>query len=124
MGFSAIFVARILESVLRAAEWTTVPGVKAALYTGNPGTAGTANEVTGGSYARQTATFSANSGGACALTSNVSFTGMPACTVTHWGLWTTDTPAVYVGGGAVATSKAYTAGDTARLLAGTSFGLA
>jgi len=57
-----------------------------SLHTADPGLTG-ASEVTGGSYARQTVTFSAASSGATANTAAVTFTDMPSATITHVGLW-------------------------------------
>ena len=44
-------------------------------------------EVTGGSYARKAITYGAASNGAKVATS-ATFDGMPACTVTHAGIYT------------------------------------
>jgi hypothetical protein len=58
-----------------------------ALHTASPGETGASNEVTGGSYARQSATFTWNSGSTRAENSaQLSFTGMPAVTVSHWSI--------------------------------------
>lgn len=54
-----------------------------SLHTAFPGTTG-ANEVTGGSYARQAATLNTSSGGSRILTAGVSFS-VPACTVSWIG---------------------------------------
>lgn len=61
----------------------------ASLHNGNPGITG-ANEVTGGSYARQLVSLGAAASGASANDGAINFTGMPAVTtpgVTHVGLW-------------------------------------
>lgn len=61
-----------------------------ALCTADPGDSGAspANEVVGGSYARQTITFSAPEPGASGRkmenSNTIIFSGMPATTVTHW----------------------------------------
>lgn len=57
-----------------------------ALYTTDPTAAGTGDEVTGGSYIRKAITFGAISGNSISNTSAVVFTGMPAATVTHFGI--------------------------------------
>lgn len=57
-----------------------------SLHTGDPGAAGTANEVTGGSYARTAATFSAAAAGSRALSSDVDI-AVPATTVSWIGVW-------------------------------------
>lgn len=103
---------RILNSVLRAAAWTAIPGVKLALYTGDPGASGTANEVSGGSYARQAISHGAASAGACAISGTAVFADMPGCTISHVGYWSTDGVPVFLGGGALAASKVINAGDS------------
>lgn len=56
-------------------------------HTDAPGSTG-ANEVTGGTYARQAITWDAASGGAINLAAGVSFNVPAATTVTHLGFWT------------------------------------
>ena len=88
---------------------------RVSLHTGDPGITGAA-EVVGGSYARQTPTFGAPANAAATTTAPVAFAGMPACTVTHAGVWT---PAgVWVNGGPLALSKTVNAGDTCDLATG------
>ncbi len=57
-----------------------------SLHDGEPGETG-ANEVTGGSYARQPTTFAAASGGATNNSTQEDFTLMPAVTIFFAGLW-------------------------------------
>lgn len=57
-----------------------------SLHDGLPGETG-ANEVVGGSYARQPVTFGAASGGVATNSAQEEFTDMPAVTITHAGLW-------------------------------------
>ena len=86
-----------------------------SLHTGDPGLTGAA-EVTGGSYARQTPTFGAPANATATTTAPVSFTGMPACTVTHAGVWT---PAgVWINGGPLGAPQVVNAGNTCNLAAG------
>lgn len=103
----------VLNAIFRGVAYTnpTTP-IKLALYTADPGEAGTSNEVTGGSYARQTVTFNAASAGSIAVAADVSFTGMPAVTVTHWGCWDSAATPVFLGGGTLTASKVVGAGDT------------
>ena len=64
--------------------------VKIALHTGDPGAADTAdNEVTGGSYARGTASWASASGGAAALSSDVSIDVPSGNTITYISIWNT-----------------------------------
>lgn len=61
--------------------------VSLSLHTAFPGATG-ANEVTGGSYARQAATFSGASAGVRSM-SAAAVVDVPACTVAWVGLWDT-----------------------------------
>lgn len=90
--------------------------VKMSLHTADPGQTG-ANEVTGGSYARQSAGYNAASGGVCALAGTVSFTVMPAATVTHIGLWDSTGTPLFLQGAALAAAKTVSAGDTLSITA-------
>ncbi len=83
---SAYLRKKIIEHVLGIAGYTSPTNVYLALYTSDPTVADTGVEVTGGSYARQQLSFGAESGGVIASSGNETFTDMPACTVTHWGL--------------------------------------
>ena len=62
-----------------------------SLHTGDPGAAGTANEVTGsgssGAYARVACSFSAASSSARALASAVNFVGPNSGSAKYIGLW-------------------------------------
>lgn len=71
-----------------------------SLHTANPGDSG-ANEVTGGSYARVSATWAAASAASRAA-SNQPAVNVPAgTTVTHVGYWTASTGGTFLGYGSV-----------------------
>lgn len=91
---------QVLDCILRAQAWTAIPGVKISRHTADLGDTG-ANEVVDGSYACQTATFNATSGGVANMASPVSFTNMPACSVSHVGIWSTDATPRFLFGGAL-----------------------
>jgi hypothetical protein len=95
---------------------TTPVKVALATATGTATAAGT--EVAGGSYARQTITFAAGSGGS--ITSNVAltYTNMPACTVTGVDEWDSAGTPVRRWFGALSASKTVNAGDTFSIAAG------
>lgn len=57
-----------------------------SLHTGDPGAAGTQNEITGGGYARQNATFGAASNGQ-RVSNQVTFSIPPATTVAWVCVW-------------------------------------
>lgn len=67
-----------------------------SLHTGDPGNTG-ANEVTGGSYARQAENFAAASGKALTNSAQINFTGMPVCTVIYLGFWTLVSGGTFLG---------------------------
>ena len=60
-----------------------------SLHSGDPGAAGTSNEITGGTpaYARKAAVFNAASNSERVLNADVTF-DVPACTVAYVGFWT------------------------------------
>lgn len=58
-----------------------------SVHTGDPGAAGTANEVSGNGYERQAATFAAAAGGERALSSAVQFAGPANEDAAYLGLW-------------------------------------
>jgi len=111
---------KILDYVLRnTADWAPT-AVYLALHTADPVDAGTGAEVSGGSYARQACAFNAThaTGGNTANTDAESFTVMPACTVTHIGVWDAVSSGNLLFHTAVDTSKAVLSGDTISVAAG------
>jgi hypothetical protein len=92
--------------------------VYVALYTAAPNDTGGGTQVSGGSYARQTAAFDAASSGATQNTGNIDFTNMPACTVVAIGIFDALTTGNLLVWGTLATSKSLDAGDTLRIATG------
>jgi hypothetical protein len=92
--------------------------IKVALVTANGDDATAGTEVTGGSYARQTLTVGAASGGATSNSADLVFTDMPACTVVGVEVWDSAGTPVRLWYGALATSRTVAAGDELRLVAG------
>jgi hypothetical protein len=87
--------------------------LKVRLMTANGDDATPGTEVTGGSYVAQTVTFTTGANAA-----DVTFTGLPACTVVGAEIWdSAGTPKRWWAGAATA-SKTYQAGDTAQITAG------
>lgn len=87
-----------------------------SLHTSDPGGTG-ANECAGGSYARQPASFGPANLGSASNDVEISFTGMPACTVSHVGIWDA-LAGSFVWGGALSASKVVNAGDTFKFTVG------
>jgi len=103
-----------LSNTQKHAMLDTLDGKYISLHTGDPSTTG-ANEVTGGSYARQLEALAAASGGSKTNSgAAIDFTGMPTATVTHFGVWDASSGGNFLWGGALIASKSVTSGDTFR----------
>lgn len=86
-----------VSSNLAVAAVTAVAGFL-SLHTADPGTTG-ANEVTGGSYVRQSITWNAASGGTQTSSNGQTFAGMPAVGGNLWiGLWSASTSGTFYWG--------------------------
>ena len=64
---------KLIDHFLGTTTYTKPSAVYVGLFTVTPGEAGGGTEVTGGSYARQAATFGAASSGATTNNSNIDF---------------------------------------------------
>lgn len=80
-----------------------------SLHTGDPGADGTANEVSGGGYARVAATFNAAASGERALNADVQFAGPASGAATHVGFWEDGAPDVFHGSVALTGDQAFNA---------------
>jgi hypothetical protein len=108
---------KVLDHVLGTTAYTK-PTTYVALYTVAPADASAGTEVTGGSYARLAGVFDASVGGASSNTSNLDFTGMPACTVVAVGILDNSTGGNLLVHGTLTANKVLDAGDTLRVAAG------
>jgi hypothetical protein len=88
-----------------------------SLHTDDPGATG-ANEVSGGSYARQAETFAAASGGQISNAANIEYTNMPAATVTYFGVWDASSGGNFIGGGPLTAPLAISSGQDVRFEVG------
>lgn len=85
MSKSSYLEDAVLDAVLNNTSLAvTTPYI--SLHDDDPGETG-ANEVTGGSYARQSGSFGAAASGVCSSDANITFTGMPAGDVVAVGIW-------------------------------------
>lgn len=109
---------KVLDHILGTTTYTKPSTVYVALYTSAPNDAGGGTQVTGGSYARQTAAFDAAASGATQNSANIDFVNMPACTVTAIGIFDALTTGNLLVWGTLATSKSLDAGDTLRIATG------
>ena len=117
MAMSYALANALLDAYLSAVSYSETQ-MYGSLHTADPGITG-ANECTGGSYGRQTIEFDSAASGASANTNQEEWTSMPACTISHVGLWDAATVGNFMQGGAITGgSKTVNSGDTVRLAAG------
>jgi len=109
---------KLIDHFLGTTSYSMPADVYIALFTVAPSDAGGGTEVTGGSYARQIATFTAASSGATSNDSNVDFTGMPAATTVAIGIFDALTSGNMLLYGTLTTNKTTDAGDTLRIATG------
>lgn len=106
---------KLLDHFLGTTAYTKPTTAYLALYTVAPTDSTSGTEVSGGSYARQTVTFSAASGGATSNDSNVDFNGMPACTVVAVAVLDALTGGNILVYGPLTANKTVDAGDILRI---------
>ena len=82
-----------------------------SLHTASPGFTG-ANEVAGGTYARQGVTNGVPATGVKTTTNAQNWTGMPAVTVTHFGTWSALSSGTWRGGAPLSSSLTVPSGAT------------
>lgn len=116
MGYATTTKNSFLNALLNNTSYA-VATVYVSLHTASPGDTG-ANETSGGSYARQLASFGAAAAGVCSTDALLQWLNMPAATITHVGLWTAVSAGTFLGGGALTVSKTTTAGDTLQIASG------
>lgn len=109
---------KLIDHFLGTTSYTMPTDVYVALFTVSPGEAGGGTEVTGGSYARKVATFTAAASGATSNDANVDFTGMPAATTVAIGIFDAITSGNMLLYGTLTTNKTTDAGDTLRIATG------
>jgi len=109
---------KLLDHFLGTTSYTMPTPVYVGLYTVAPSDSTAGTEVSGGSYARQTATFSAASGGATSNDANIDFTNMPSATVVAIGISDAITGGNLLVWGTLTANKSLDAGDTLRIATG------
>jgi hypothetical protein len=79
----------LINATLRATTFTSPATVYVSLHTADPTDDGSGTEVSGGSYARQSASFGAPSNGASSTDSDITFPQATGSwgTITHIGIW-------------------------------------
>jgi hypothetical protein len=109
---------KLLDHTLRNTSYTSPTTVYLALYTSNPTDADSGTEVSGGSYARQTVAFSAAASGTISNSADITFTSMPAATVTHVGVRDASSAGNLLYHGSLSSSKSVDSGDTFKISTG------
>jgi hypothetical protein len=127
MAFSQYFATQVLNWVKGSTFPTALSNVYVSLHTGDPGSAGTSNDVTStikGSATRTTvssAAFTAvgsASGGGFEITNTgvvqitTSALNSTTQTITHFGIWDASTGGNFLASGALTTSVGVELGDT------------
>ncbi len=110
----------LINGTLRATTFTAPAAVYVSLHTADPTDAGSGTEVSGGSYARQSATFAAPSGGASATSADINFpqaTGNWG-TIGWIGIWDASTTGNLLYHTALDTSKTIDTGDIFKIASG------
>ena len=110
----------LINVTLRNTAYTSPTTVYVSLHTADPTDAGTGAEVSGGSYARKSATFAAPSNGVSATSADVTFDQATASwgTITHIGIWDALTTGNMLYHTALDTSKAIDTGDIFKIASG------
>ena len=106
-----------LLDYLFGGTFTITTPIKLALVTANGTDSAAGTEVTGGSYARQTITVGAASGGSVSNNATISFTNMPAATVVGIEIYDSNGTPKRLAYGPLTASKTVAAGDTLQFAA-------
>jgi hypothetical protein len=114
MSLSNHLETALINAVLRNTSYSSPAKVYLALFTADPGEAGSGTEVSGGSYARQEIAFTAPTDGVAPNSNQVVF---PVATgswgiVTHFGVMDALTSGNLLFYGAMTTSRTIATGNT------------
>lgn len=110
----------LINATLRNTAYTSPTTVYVALHTTDPQDDASGAEVSGGSYARTSATFGAPSDGTSTTTADITFPTATASwgTVTHIGIWDASTSGNLLYHTPLDTQKAIDSGDVFKILTG------
>ena len=106
----------LLDHVLSTSAWTIPAGCYVSVHDGDPGETG-ANEISSTTRQGDTA-FDAAASGHTSNTSDITYTSMPACTVSHVGIWDQASAGTFLAGGIVAPARSVGASSTFIFAAG------
>ena len=118
--FTDYYENKIIDHMLRNQAFTPPTTVYLALFTSAPSDAGGGTEVSGGSYARQSVTLSAASGGASSNSADITFPQATADwgTITHCALMDAATAGNMLMWTALDANKTVNNGDTFKINTG------
>lgn len=110
----------LINATLRNTSYTSVATIYVSLHTADPTDAATGAEVSGGSYARKSATFAAPSNGVSATSADVTFDQCTSAwgTITHIGIWDALTTGNMLYHTPLTTSKTIDSGDIFKIASG------
>lgn len=110
----------LINATLRNTTYTPPADVYVGLFTTDPTDDGSGTEVSGGSYAREIATFAAPTNGASSTNADVQFTQATDNwgTVTHFGIFDALTDGNLLYHGVLTSSKDIETGDVFKIATG------
>jgi len=119
-SFSDYMENQIINHMLRNQAYTPPSTLYVALYTVTPSDAGGGTEVSGGSYARQTVTFSVASSGSTSNSADITFPQATADwgTIVAIGVLDNSTGGNLIAWGALTANKTVNNGDQFKIPAG------
>lgn len=88
-----------------------------SLHTADPSTDGS-NEVSGGSYTRESVAWASAASGSVTTNANVVFDVPGSTTITHLGYWSASTAGTFYGSRALDTSQTYATAGTYTIASG------
>lgn len=103
---------KVIDRFLRNQSYTPPGTVYLALFTTATDDDGTGTEVAGGSYGRKAITFGEPEDGIAANTAAITFSGMPAATLTHAAIYDAASSGNMLWHGALTTSKTVIGGQS------------
>jgi len=109
---------QLLDALVGTSSYSVTTPIKLALVTANGSDSAAGTEVTGGSYARETISFTSASSGSIENDSAISFTDMPSCTVVGIEIYDSAGSAKRLAYGALTASRTITSGDTVQFASG------
>lgn len=120
MAISDYLENKLIDGTLRGTTYTAPATVYVALYKSDPTDADAGSEVTGGSYVRKAATFSAPSNGSTSNTADILFTQATADwgEITHVGIRDAATLGNLLYHGPLEQAKTIYSGDQFKIPAG------